>query len=126
LVLGDLIGRPEGAARLEFQGESAIFTKDQYHLQHTRWAFDAENGRWYPSQTTLRAENEGWRVDLQLLTLATYPIRRDLLVRSFVVYEQTAQYAGQLWTKDAAGEWGLRVAFRGNGFKEYTAWSWGR
>jgi hypothetical protein len=126
LVLGDLIGRPEGAARLEFQGESAIFTKDQYHLQHTRWAFDAENGRWYPSQTTLRAENEGWRVDLQLLTLATYPIRRDLLVRSFVVYEQTAQYAGQLWTKDAAGEWGLRVVFRGNGFKEYTAWSWER
>jgi hypothetical protein len=121
--MGDFIGRPEGAARIEFQGESTIFTKDHYHLQHTHWAFDAENHQRYPTQTTLVAENDSWRLDLQLQTLATHPLRGDLRWRTFIVYEQTAQYEGQLWTKDAAGAWVLRVAFRGHGFKGYTAWS---
>lgn len=55
-AMGDLIRQPEGGARIEFQGESTSFTKDQYRLRHTRWGFDAANHQWYPQQTMLHAE----------------------------------------------------------------------
>ncbi len=121
-VLGDIVNQPEGVASVEFRGERTVFTKDQYHLKHTRWAFDAENGHWYPIQTTLRAENDTRRLLLRLQAIHTHPLRGDqpFPLPDVIVYEQTAHYEGELWGKNAEGEWVVLASLNGDGFKEYT------
>jgi hypothetical protein len=120
--------RQADGARLEVQGEITHFAPEHYRLTHTDWAFDVENGQWYPRQSTLSAETDTRRLDLRLQTVATVPLRRDLLLSlgDFIVYEQTAYYEGQLWEKTAAGTEVLLAAFRGHGFKEYATKRWSR
>ena len=121
--LGDFINQPVGVATLELQGERTVFTKDQYQLSHTRWAFDVENRVRYPIETTLRAESETRLLVLNMQAIETHPLRGDLPrpMPDALIYEQTARYDGQLWEKNAQGEWVVSASFTGNGFKEYTA-----
>jgi predicted secreted hydrolase len=121
--MGDFIDKPVGAASIEFQGERTVFTKDQYQLTHTQWAFDAENRRRYPIETTLVAENDTRRLVLTLRAIKTDPLRGDLPfpLPDAIIYEQTARYEGQLLERNTTGEWVLSASISGHGFKEYTA-----
>ena len=38
-----------------------------------------------------------------------------------LIYEQTTEFSGVFWKKNAAGGWTLAIAFAGGGFKEYTS-----
>jgi len=121
--MGDFIDKPIGVASIESQGERTVFTKTQYQLTHTRWAFDSRNRIRYPVETALRAENETRRLILTMQAIDTHPLRGDLPLPlpDAIIYEQTARYEGQLWEKNGAGEWVLSASIRGDGFKEYTA-----
>jgi hypothetical protein len=122
-AIGDVMRQPVGSATVEVHGERTHFIKEQWHLSHLRWAFDAENRRWYPLQTLLHAEHETRRLLVHLQTIETQPLQGDLPwpLADLVVYEQTAHVEGELWEKTAEGQWVLQVAFSGYGFKEYTA-----
>jgi hypothetical protein len=127
LVLGDFDRWQADGVRIEVQGEITRFAQGQYRLTHTAWGVDAANGRWYPQGSTLSAENDTRRLDLRLQTLDTYPIHHlRYALGDFLVYEQTAQYEGELWEKTAAGTQVLLAAFRGQGFKEYATKGWSR
>jgi hypothetical protein len=121
--LGDFIGGPAGLASLEVQGERTVFTKDQYRLVHTRWAYDRADRQPYPVESQFFAENATTRLRLTLSVTATdvlrggYPPPLPLAL----IYEQTAEYTGRLWRKDPSGAWQLATSFQGGGFKEYTA-----
>lgn len=121
--LGDFIGRPVGVASLEFEGERTVFTKDQYRLVHTRWAYDAANHQPYPVESRFVAENATTRLGLTLRVTATevlsggYPAPLPVAL----IYEQPAEYTGQLWRKGPGGAWRLVTTIEGGGFKEYTA-----
>lgn len=121
--LGDFIGKPAGIASFDFQGRRVVFTKDQYTLVHTRWAFDPVNGVLYPVESLLAAENGAERLVLVMRAIRTEPIRGDLPfpLRDAIIYEQTASFQGRLWVKDSAGQWVPSLSFDGPGFKEYTA-----
>jgi hypothetical protein len=121
----DFIRQPLGRARVAWQGERTVFTKEQYRLWHTRWAFDAANAHWYPLQTRLQARNDDWLLLVQWQTLKTHALRGDLPwpLPDVIIYEQTALYTGHLFQKTAEGGLVLRAVFRGHGFKEYTATS---
>jgi len=121
--LGDFIGKPAGLASIDFQGERTVFTKDQYSLAHTRWAYDSRNRVWYPTQTVLSAGNESAVLILTIRSIRTDPLRGDLPLPlpDVIIYEQTARYEGQFWKRDAQGQWVLAAPIQGNGFKEYTA-----
>jgi hypothetical protein len=123
LAIGDVMRQPGGSATMEVHGERTSFTKDQLHLRHLRWAFDAEHRHWYPLHTLLHAEHDTRRLLVHLQTIETQPLRGDLPwpLADLVIYEQTAHVDGQLWEKTAEGPWVLLVAFSGQGFKEYTA-----
>ncbi|MCS6805184.1 MAG: hypothetical protein RMM98_16255 [Acidobacteriota bacterium] len=123
LEIGDFIGQPVGVASVDVQGQRNIFTKKEYELTHTRWAYDAINRKQYPIETTFRAENEAIRVALTIRAINTHPLRGRLPfpLPEPIIYEQTAQYTGQLWQKNASGQWQPLMSFSGNGFKEYTA-----
>lgn len=126
--MGDFINQPAGVASIEFQGDRTVFTKEQYQLTHTRWAFDVENRKRYPTETRLRADNGTRRLALTLRAIRTHPLRGHLPfpLPDVIIYEQTAQCEGQLWEKNAAGEWVLLVSFDGDGFKEYAARTYGK
>jgi hypothetical protein len=121
--LGDFIDKPVGVASIDFHGRRTIFTKEQYQLEHTRWAFDAENRKRYPVETMLHAENDTRRLILTLHAIDTHPLRGDLPfpLPDAIIYEQTAHYDGQLWEKNSQGQWVLAASIDGHGFKEYTA-----
>ncbi len=127
-AMGDFIGKPTGLVSIDVQGQRTTFTKDQYWLLHTRWAFDATNGKWYPVETLLFAWKETSLLFLTLRAILTHPLRGDapFPFPDPIIYEQTAEYHGWLWQKDRDGTWELAAPFSGNGFKEYTArkWSW--
>jgi len=124
--LGDFIGGPVGLASLEIDGERTVFTKDQYRLVHTRWAYDAANRQAYPVESRFVAENATTRLSLTLRVTAT-----DVLSGGYppplpvaLIYEQPAEYTGRLWRKDSSGAWRPAASFQGAGFKEYTAKAW--
>jgi hypothetical protein len=121
--LGDFIGKPVGFASIDFQGRRTVFNKGQYELAHTRWGFDPRNHKRYPIETTLRAEDENRRLILTIEAIDTHPLRGDLPLPlpDALIYEQTARYDGQLWEKNAQGQWLLLTSIGGYGFKEYTA-----
>jgi hypothetical protein len=121
--LGDFIGGPAGVASIEVNGERTVFTKQQYRLVHTRWAYDQVHRQRYPVESRFVAENAETRLSLDLRVTATdvlsggYPPPLALAL----VYEQTTEYSGSLWHRSASGAWQLVTAFGGGGFKEYTA-----
>lgn len=121
--LGDFIGGPVGLASLDVGGEHTVFTKDQYRLVHTRWAYDEVNRRPYPVESHFLAENAATRLALTLRVTATDVLRGGYPAPLPValVYEQTAEYTGRLWRKGSDGLWRLTTSFQGSGFKEYTA-----
>jgi len=120
--MGDFIGKPAGMVRVDLDGERTVFSKEQYALTHTRWAWDRVNGGFYPIASTLVAENEAHRLEIDLRALDTAPLRGDLPApfRDLLIYEQTARYEGRLLTRDSSGAWVVALQFVGRGFKEYT------
>lgn len=123
--LGDFIGGPTGVAALELDGQRMVFTKDEYRLLHTRWAYDARNRKRYPVESVFFAENAATRLLVTLVATATEAIRGDAPapLADPIIYEQTARYEGWLWRRGARGRWHLATSFRGGGFKEFTATS---
>jgi hypothetical protein len=124
-AMADFIRQPLGRVSVLWQGERTVFTEEQYRLWHTRWAFDVANSHWYPLQTILQAENDGWLLLVQGQTLKTHALRGTLPwpLPDVLLYEQTAQYTGHLFQKTAGGHLVLRAVLSGHGFKEYTATS---
>ncbi|HYV86581.1 MAG TPA: hypothetical protein VFB49_11765 [Patescibacteria group bacterium] len=133
LEIGDFIGKPIGVVSLDLDGERTVFTRDQYSLVHTRWAWDAANRLLYPVESLLTADNGILRVQVTLRAIDTAPLRGDLPapLKDLIIYEQTARYSGAVWSRTlvgaadanaaAAGEWRQRAILAGTGFKEYTA-----
>jgi hypothetical protein len=121
--MGDFINKQVGVMSLDAHGERTVFTKDQYQLIHTSWAFDAENEKNYPTETTLQAENQTKRLTLRMQAIKTHPLRGDLPLPlpDVIIYEQTAHFEGELLEKNSAGDWLPVASFSGTGFKEYTA-----
>ncbi len=126
LEMGDFVRRPTGIMSVEFQCDRIVFSKDEYHFIHTRWAFDKENCKLFPVRTWLYAENDTKRLLLGMKAHDTEPLRMKtpLPLPDVIIYEQTAHYVGRLWEKNARGEWELLVSFSGDGFKEYTSRNW--
>jgi hypothetical protein len=128
--LGDFIGQPVGIASLDVQGRRTVFTKDQYRLVHTRWAYDGEDRQPYPVETLFVAEDPTTRLILTLRATATDTLRGEAPIPLpfpppvAVIYEQTAEYDGWFQQKDPSGNWLPPVSFGGGGFKEYTARTW--
>ena len=134
LEIGDFIGKPIGIVNIDLDGERTVFTRDQYTLVHTRWAWDSVNGLFYPVESLLTADNGLVRVQVTMRALETAPLRGDLPapLKDLIIYEQTARYDGVVWDRapgvagvagvaSAAGEWRQRALLAGTGFKEYTA-----
>lgn len=121
--MGDFIGEDVGLLGIDVHGKRTVFTKDQYRLIHTRWAFDPQNRKLYPTVTILRAENETRRLSVRLRAIKTYPLRGNLPfpLPDVIVYEQLAYFEGQLLEKSSAGDLIPLASFSGTGFKEYTA-----
>lgn len=121
--LGDFQGQPTGLASIDAAGERTVFTKEQYAFIHTRWAFDRAERVWYPTESLLVADDGRRRLRIAMTVVDTVALRGDLAfpLPDVIVFEQTARYEGWLWTKSPAGKWLLETAFRGEGFKEYTA-----
>jgi len=121
--MGVFIGQPVGLASIAVNGSRVVFTPRQYSLVHTAWAWDAANRVLYPTASRLTADNGTTRLVVTMRVLATQPLRGDLPppLPDVIVYEQTAQYDGRVWTRDPAGQWALAQRFRGPGFKEFTA-----
>lgn len=128
LEIGDFIRRPAGVMSIEFQCNRTIFSKNQYHLIHTRWALDRENCKLFPVRTWLYAENKTRRLLLGMKTHETEALRVKTPppLPDVIIYEQTAHYVGLLWEKNSHGKWELLVSFSGDGFKEYTSRKWKR
>ena len=120
--LGDFIGGPAGLASVEFQGERTVFTKSQYTLVHTKWAFDTGNQKWYPVDSVFSANSGGVTILLNMHVVSTDPLRGNLPfpLPDVIIYEQTTQYDGLILKQGSSGQ-PLFLAFHGNGFKEYTA-----
>jgi hypothetical protein len=137
LEIGDFIGKPIGVVSIDLDGERTVFTRDQYTLVHTRWAWDSVNRLFYPVESLLTADNGSLRVQVTMRALETAPLRGDLPapLKDLIIYEQTARYDGAVWDRApgavsaagavaagaAAGEWRQRALIAGTGFKEYTA-----
>jgi len=126
LEIGDFMRRPAGTMSIEFQCDRTVFSKDQYHLIHTRWALDNENRKLFPGRTWLCAENNTRRLLLGIQAHDTEALRMKMPfpLADVIIYEQTARYVGRLWEKNPHGEWELLVSFSGDGFKEYTGRKW--
>lgn len=124
--IGDFINSTRsGIVGLDLENEKVTFTKDQYQMTHARWAADSQ-GRQFPVETSLRAENQTRRLVMTLRTVATHPLRGDLPfpLPDLIIYEQTARYDGQIFSKGPDGTWVPLRSFSGPGFKEYTAVSY--
>jgi hypothetical protein len=123
LEIGDFIGKPIGVVSLDLDGERTVFTRDQYSLVHTRWAWDPVNALFYPVDSKLTADNGSLRVQVTLHAIATDPLRGDLPapLKDLIIYEQTARYSGWVWDRTPDGARRLRALLTGTGFKEYTA-----
>jgi hypothetical protein len=128
LEIGDFMRRPAGIMSIEFQGDRTVFSKDQYHLLHTRWALDKENGKIFPVRTLVYAESDTKRLLLGMKAKETEALRMKMPfpLPDVIINEQTAHYVGRLWEKNSDGEWDLLVSFSGDGFKEYSSRKWKR
>jgi len=128
LEMGDFVNKPAGTVGLEFQGNRSVFSKEEYRLIHTQWAFDEETRKRVPNMTWLYAENATTRLLLSMETDETEGLRAAVPfpLPDIIIYEQTAYYQGWLWNKGSDGTWELLGSFGGNGFKEYTARQWKR
>ena len=109
-------------AGVDVQGERTVFTKDQYRLVHTRWAYDGANRELYPVESLFLAESPTARLVARMRATATEPLRGELPAPLPVplVYEQPADFEGFFQQRDPGGAWRPALRFQGGGFKEYT------
>jgi hypothetical protein len=123
LEVGDFIGKPVGRVAIDVDGRRTVFAPGQYRLAHTRWAWDPANRVFYPVESVLVAEDDAVRVRVVLRAADTEPLRGDLPfpLADLVIFEQTARYAGRVWTRALGGPWQQAASISGGGFKEYTA-----
>ena len=121
--MGVFIGAPVGAVSIEVDGVRSVFAPGQFQLIHTRWAYDAARGVFYPTQSRLTATNGTARLAVDMRVSATEPLVGDLPLplKNLIVYEQPTDFQGGLWSKGRGGTWVPSVSFAGQGFKEYTA-----
>lgn len=121
--LGDFQGQATGVASVDAAGERTVFTKEQYTLTYTQWAFDRTERVWYPTESLFVADDGVRRLRVTMTVVATVPLRGELPfpLRDLIIFEQTARYEGWLWTRSADGRWLLEGVLRGEGFTEYTA-----
>jgi len=113
--LGDFPQKPGGVASLEVNGQRFVFQNGQYSLTHLRWAYDAVNKLFYPTQSLFQASNRETQLVVIMSVQHSDPLTAPLPPPRAVIYEQTARYAGH------ASVNGIDFDFGGNGFKEYTA-----
>jgi hypothetical protein len=121
--MGDFRNSAAGVVSVDSFGQRTIFEKDQYRLIHDKWSYDPVNQLWFPTSTWLYAQDDDRTLVVWLGAIETVPVRpppQVPLPLVPVIYEQTADYVGWVWDKDAAGGWQLARSFRGQGFKEYT------
>ena len=114
--LGDFIGNPNGRAAIDINGRRTVFSANQYKLVHTKWAYDAQNGTSYPTQSILTADNGFVRLSVTMDVEKTDPLPA---IPGLIIYEQPTHFAGTV-TSDIDGHESA-LPFEGNGFKEYTA-----
>ena len=113
----DFIGEPNGAAHVAVNGTTFEFTKSQYQLVHTKWAYDSVNHVYYPIQTMFKADNGTQQLEVVMNVSQTVPLSNGFPypIPEYIIYEQTTTYLGQVVAN------GTTVTFSGEGFKEYTA-----
>ncbi|PWU03938.1 MAG: hypothetical protein C5B51_17885 [Terriglobia bacterium] len=116
--LGDFPVKPGGIASVSANGQRYSFTNTQYTLTHTQWAFDPQNGIYYPTQSVFQADNGTAQVSVVMDVYQSDPLSSGLPPPSanVVIYEQTAHFTGQVSVHG-----GSSLSFAGDGFKEYTA-----
>jgi hypothetical protein len=114
--LYDFINQDNGAVRVGVNGGIVEFTKSQYKLYQTKWAYDSVNHVHYPVQMKLSADNGTEQLDMAVNADATVPLSEGLPYpkAEYLIYEQTASYLGKVVAN------GVTVKFSGKGFKEYT------
>lgn len=123
LELGDFRRRPTGTLAVEMGGERIVFDKDRYQVIHTQWDFDAEQGRWFPTETWLLAQNDRFALVTSIRVAQTQallpPPDIPFLFLKPLLFEQTAHYAGGLWVIEGSA-FRLVHVFEGLGFKEFA------
>ena len=93
-------------------------------MTHTNWSYDSVHAQWFPLTTWIYAQNDDSVLIVKEETIATefvLPPPELALPLVPLIYEQTAEFSGVLWKKNAAGGWTLATSFGGGGFKEYTS-----
>lgn len=118
--LGDFVGNPNGHAAVDIAGQRTVFSKDQYKLTHTKWAFDPVNNVSYPTQSVFTANNGDVKVNIVMDVQKTAPLATGA-PPSLVIYEQPSHFSGTVTIHE--GWLPIKIAVDGNGFKEYTATS---
>jgi hypothetical protein len=116
--LGDFVGNPNGRASLDIAGQRVVFSKDQYNLVHTKWAFDPLDNISYPVQSVFTAAKGDLKVTIVMDVQKTAPLPTGP-PPSLVIYEQPSHFSGTVTIHD--GWFPLSIPFDGNGFKVYTA-----
>jgi len=112
----DFIGEPNGTVHVGVNGTLFEFTKSQYQIVHTKWAYDTVNHASYPIQTKFTGNNGSEQLDVLMNVSQTTPLTDDLPYPTpeYIIYEQAATYTGQVVVD------GVTHKFTGDGFKEYT------
>jgi predicted secreted hydrolase len=112
----DFIGQNNGTAHVGVNGTIFEFTKSQYQLVHTKYAYDSVNHVDYPIQTTFKADNGTEQLEMVMNVSQTAPLTDGFPypVPEYIIYEQAATYLGQVVAN------GTTLKFSGAGFKEYT------
>jgi hypothetical protein len=121
--IGDFRNSEVGVVSVEAEGRRTTFLKPQYSIVHSGWIYDSVNHLWFPMQSWLYAQNEERTLLVRLQADRTVPVLpppQIPLPLVPVIYEQTADFLGWIWEKDAAGEWTFVRSFGGRGWKEYT------
>jgi hypothetical protein len=123
LGLGDFRNWPAGVVGIEVEGERVVFEQHQYLLAHTRWAWNAELGLPYPTESWLVASNGHVklrvRMDVERSEALRPPPELPFPLLEPVIFEQTARFTGWLWIRTGL-TWSLERSFQGEGFKEFT------
>ena len=114
--LGDFIGNPNGRASVDIAGHRSVFAANQYKLVHTKFAYDTQNGIFYPVESVFTADNGEIQMFIKMNTTQSDPLPA---FPGLIIYEQTSQFTGTVTSTKG----GPPIDFEGNGFKEYTAYA---
>jgi len=118
--LGDFVDNPNGRASFDLGGERFVFSASDYKLVHTKWSFDPLTNLSYPTQSVFTAEKDDVQIRLVMDVQKTAPLSAGP-PPALVIFEQPTRFTGEITIQRS---WfPIKIAFEGNGFKEYTATS---